>query len=179
MLDWHLRLSNDLLKVMRGDTFWEPYLEGLVSSNGTPITLHLAVMVEPYLRFLLNGTKTVESRFSANRCAPYEQVNKGDIILLKKSGGAVVGICQASQRWFYRLDANSWRTIKQEFTDYLGIQDPDFWKDRASASYATLIKVRHVRSITPIRVEKRDRRGWVVLQGARNTFSLPLWGSKP
>jgi hypothetical protein len=178
MLEWHSRLSSDLLKVMRGDTFWEPYLDRLTSSNNVPVTLHLAVMIEPYLRFLLSGAKTVESRFSVNRCAPYEQVNKGDVILLKKSGGPVVGLCQVAHRWFYRLNPNSWRAIKQEFAEYLCIQDPTFWKERESASFATLIKVQHVRSITPIKVEKRDRRGWVVLQNDQSNISLPLWSNK-
>jgi hypothetical protein len=121
-------------------------------------------MVEPFLTFLLEGTKTVESRFSANRCAPYDRVEKGDVILLKKSGGPVVGLCMVTYRWFYRLDASSWQTIRNEFTQALCAQDPHFWQDRCRASYATLMRVRHVRTITPINFEKRDRRGWVVLR---------------
>ena len=129
-----------------------------------PFSLHLAIMVEPYLTLMLNGTKTVESRFSANRCAPYGRVEKGDVLLLKKSGGPVVGICMVTYRWFYHLDAASWQTIRRDFGKAICAQDPQFWQDRRDASYATLMRVRHVRAITPITFDKRARRGWVVLR---------------
>jgi ASC-1-like (ASCH) protein len=50
------------------------------------------VFIEPYLQFILDGQKTVESRFSANRSAPYQQVGKGDVVLLKRTGGPVMGV---------------------------------------------------------------------------------------
>src|SRR5882757_5711201 len=58
--------------------------------------IHLAVFVEPYLSFVLEGKKTVESRFSVNRHAPYEQVRSGDLIVLKKSSGPICGVCRVS-----------------------------------------------------------------------------------
>lgn len=174
MHNWYSSLTNDLIKVVQGDSFWEPYLSRLNTSSSTPFTLHLAVMVEPYLRFMLEGRKTIESRFSANRCAPFGRVHRGDVIMLKKTGGPIVGICMASESWFYRLDSQSWMTIKQDFASYICAQDPKFWEDRERASFATLIKVTRVRSITPIKAEKRDRRGWVVLPQPSAELPLPL-----
>lgn len=160
----HSGFLGDVQKVVRGDKIWEEYLGRISAYEPAPFSLHLAVMVEPFLTFMLNGTKTVESRFSANRCAPYDRVEKGDVILLKKSGGPVVGICMVTYRWFYRLDAASWQTIRGEFGKAICAQDPEFWQERRDANYATLMRVRHVRAITPIIFEKRDRRGWVVLR---------------
>jgi hypothetical protein len=74
-----------------------------ILSNG----IHLAVFVEPYLSFVLEGKKTVESRFSLNRHAPYEQVRDGDLLVLKKSGGPICGVCRVSNVWYYRLDPSS------------------------------------------------------------------------
>ncbi|MDQ6694336.1 MAG: ASCH domain-containing protein [Chloroflexota bacterium] len=121
-------------------------------------------MVEPFLRYVLEGRKSVESRFSVYRIAPYHRVTSGDVILLKKCGGPLTGICYAAEVWYYQLDPASWKEIREEFTQALCAQDPDFWHDREAASYATLISLRHVQRLPDIHYSKRDRRGWVVLQ---------------
>lgn len=47
---------------------------------------HIAILRQPFFDMILNGTKTIESRFSMNKCAPYNMVKAGDIILLKETG---------------------------------------------------------------------------------------------
>lgn len=125
-----------------------PYWGGRLQSNGRLAALgglHLAVFVEPYLTYILSGRKTVESRFSVVRCAPYERVAPGDAILLKLSGGPVIGVCEVRDAWFYQLDKASWRELRQEFTEALCAQDPKFWADRSHASFATLMSIGRVR----------------------------------
>jgi hypothetical protein len=161
-------LVTDLLEAVSGDLFWEDYLGRIVSNDHAPYSLHLAVMVEPFLQFVLSGRKTVESRFSVNRCAPYGQVEDGDVILLKRTGGPIVGLCQVSERWLYQLDPGSWDFIREKFAKALCADSSGFWKDRENALFATLMRVRNVRKIAPVKIEKRDRRGWVVLQRATN-----------
>ncbi len=172
MLSWYSRIADDLQSAVQGDPFWEDYLAHLLSQDSAPFSLHLAILVEPYLQFILNGRKTVESRFSAHRCAPYQRVHRGDVVLLKRSGGPIIGVCQIVNSWFYRLDPKSWRTIREEFTQALCAQDPTFWKERERASFATLMRLQHVLPITPIRCTKRDRRGWVVLQPSATQLEL-------
>jgi hypothetical protein len=133
----------------------------------------LAVFVEPFLRYVLDGSKTVDSRFSTNRCAPFGQVKRGDILLLKRSGGPVVGIAQVRTVWSYRLNGASWRLIRERFTDALRAQEPEFWERRREATYATLMAIDNVTTVEPVEWEKRDRRGWVVL---RNDGQATLFG---
>jgi dephospho-CoA kinase len=155
----------DLLRrAVKGDEFWEGYLRPLQSGRRHSYSVHLAVFVEPYLTHVLEGRKTVESRFSAVRCAPYHRVSRGDVVLLKASGGPVMGLCLVGQTWFYQLDPRSWRTIRKEFTLALCAQDPAFWEIRQRAAYATLMQVENVRRIDPLPWTKRDRRGWVVVR---------------
>lgn len=135
-----------------------------ITHSSKSAALHLAIFVEPYLQYIIEGRKTVESRFSIKRLPPYESIHVGDIILLKKSSGPIVGVCQASYVWFYRLDESSWNTIKKEFTGAICVQDPQFWNDRKNASYGTLIKISHIKKITPFYCNKLDRRGWVILK---------------
>lgn len=146
------------------DDFWRSYLAGLWNGGHIPFSVHLAIFVEPFLSYVLDGRKTVESRFSCVRCPPYRRVQRGDVVLLKASGGPVVGLFQVGQAWCYRLDPQSWQMIRREFADALCAQDPGFWAARQKASFATLMQVERVFRFDPVPWQKRDRRGWVVLR---------------
>ena len=75
-----------LAKVIDDDRYWLGYLDD-IGAGAVDVDVHLAVFSEPYLSFVLDGVKTVESRFSRVRCAPFQQIRSGDIILVKQSGG--------------------------------------------------------------------------------------------
>lgn len=124
--------------------------------------LHLAVLVEPYLTLVLEGKKTIESRFSVNRHAPFEQVQRGDVIILKQSSGPVVGMCKVADAWFYHLDPDSWSEIER-YASALCMDDSSFWKEKRGASYASLMRIEDTVRIPHIEIEKLDPRGWVVL----------------
>lgn len=147
------------------DTFYA------ILENGLTNRIHLAVFVEPYLTFVLEGRKTVESRFSVNRHAPYEQVHSGDLILLKKSSGPICGICSVSNVWYYRLDPSTWAEIEQHAAA-LCMDDSPFWSKKRNASFATLMRLENVVSISELPVDKVDPRSWVVLKDSKRQASL-------
>jgi len=155
------------------DAFWGNYLREHVIQQPPAVTVHLAVFVEPYLQYIIEGKKTVESRFSVNRTPPYGNVKDGDVIFLKKAGGPVTGICKVTNVWNYQLDPESLNELRSEFAAALCAQDPEFWAVRSEASYATLMRIDNVRSLIPFSVDKRDQRGWVILK--RRTNQLMLW----
>jgi hypothetical protein len=162
----------DLLLAMQGDDFWEPYLNGLVQQDCIPVSLHLAILGEPYLSRILARQKTIESRFSVDRRTPYGRVQENDIILLKRTSGPIVGIGQVSEVQTYDgLDAKQIHTIREKFECELGIDDPSFWEGQQRSSFATLVRLTHVRSIGGIELVKRDRRAWVVLQQRTSQLS--------
>ncbi len=135
-----------------------------INTQSARFGIHLAIFVEPYLRFIIEGKKTVESRFSINRIAPYKKIFPGDLILLKKSSGPIVGFIFVKDVWFYQLNPSTWSDIKKNFESAIHAQDPQFWESRKHATYATLIKLGKFNPITPINFQKRDRRGWIVLK---------------
>lgn len=146
-------------------SFWGPYLRDLGTSGHLPYSVHLAILLEPYLQFILEGSKTVESRFSRNRIAPYQAVQPGDVVLLKRAASkGVTGICVVRAVWFYQLDPESWDHIRKAFTSTLRADDPSFWADRRRARFATLMRIGEVHPLPYVKLLKRDRRGWVVLQ---------------
>ena len=167
MINWREDLLNALGDAAKNDSFWSEYLNSLSKKEKPSFSIHLGVFVEPFLRYILDGKKTMETRFSIVRCAPYDRVESGDVVLLKKSGGAVVGICRIRSARFYRLEKDSWDEIKT-FARDICAEDPEFWEQRKKASFATLMRIHNVKTITPITIKKRDRRGWVILTEASN-----------
>jgi hypothetical protein len=142
-----------------------------ILGNNPTNGIHLAVFVEPYLRFVLEGKKTVESRFSLNRHAPYEQVHNGDLLVLKKSSGPICGLCRVSHVWYYRLDPSSWAEIEGHAAA-LCMDESPFWANKRKASFATLMRIEKVMPVSDIPIDKGDPRSWVVLKNAKRQASL-------
>ena len=157
-------LIGNLRQALQRNAFWS---EKLGSGQICDFTLHLAVLREPYLKFILEGKKTIETRFARRPCPPFERVGKGDVILLKRTPGDVVGVCIVEQAWFYRLDSESLATIESKFGRAICPADASFWEQRKEATVATLMLISNVAQIPPFKIEKRDRRGWVVFQSSK------------
>ncbi len=129
-----------------------------------PVRVHLAIFVEPYLSLVIDGRKTIESRFGVHMCAPHGRVSANDLLLLKRASGPVIAVCQVVTTWFFDLRATALDRIRERFAGPLCAEDPAFWLARAHASFATLMKIDRVTALEPITVQKRDRRGWVVVR---------------
>jgi ASC-1-like (ASCH) protein len=144
-----------LRKCLSGEIVW---LRKLSSKS---FTLHLAIFQEPYLSYIMEGRKKIETRFARRPCPPFNRVSIGDVVLLKESGGEIVGVCEVEEVWFYKLDPNALKFIKQNFGELICPADGSFWREREDKSVATLMKVKNVMPITGVQIKKRDRRGWV------------------
>jgi hypothetical protein len=155
---------------LQGDPHWA---RALPEGAGAP-AVHLAVFVEPFLSYVLDGRKSVESRFSVRQCAPFRRVGIGDIILLKAASGPVKGICQVAKAWYFDLNSVPLGSIRERFATAICAPDDAFWRARESAEYATLLKLRLVREVSPLPCPKRDRRGWVILhESQQRQLALP------
>ncbi len=158
------------LKAFGSGSPWHDRLSRALLDPG--VGIHLGVFVEPYLQAILDGRKTVESRFGRNRHAPFARVSPGDIILLKRSGGPVVGIAVAGRTDYYALDVETLSDIRRRFASRLFAEDDDFWSARADKRFATLIELADRVGIGTLFVEKRDRRGWLTYRGGQPCLSL-------
>ena len=132
------------------EDFWNKLLQSEIQKNeywkkkilDNTCKIHLAIMVEPYLSLILCGEKTIESRFSIKKGIPYNSISKGDIVVLKKSGGDLVALFEA------------------ETVQFLCLED-GFWQKKKDAKYVTLIKIGHLQAISPISVNKTNRQSWL------------------
>ena len=156
---WQEGLLFELTKFLQSESSGEPFTRAIDAGCG----IHLAILVEPYLTLVLDGKKTIESRFSLNRQTPYERVYPNDILILKRSSGAIEGICRVVDAWFYHLQAGSWDEIER-FATALCMDESPFWQAKRNSTYGSLIRIAEVLRTPPLNVSKLDPRGWVTLR---------------
>jgi hypothetical protein len=130
--------------------------------------LHVACMVEPFLQYILDGRKTMESRFSKPLIPPYRRIAVGDVVLLK--AGPIVASFRTSSTEFVELNNSELARLVNDYSTAI-CADEEFWEARAGKRYATLVGVSDVRRLTPLKVDKQDRRGWMVLRDSGNSAS--------
>lgn len=125
---------------------------------------HLAIFIGTAIEDILHGKKTMESRFSLRRVLPYGSVAKDDIILLKKSGGDIIGKVMVDNVLYYdNLTPGSIAVFRKEYQEELSVDD-SFWLLKAKSRYGTLIFLKDPeRFLAPIKFQKHDRRPWVLL----------------
>ncbi len=155
-------LSTEVLARAISDTLWRDRLHRSIYDESR-FGVHVAIFSEPFLGYVLAGTKTVDSRFSKHRIAPYGDVVAGDMILIKQASGPVLGVCSAERVWYYELDRNTLVDIRYRFGALI-CADEEFWHSRGERAYATLILLKDVRAIAPFSIDKKDRRGWVTVK---------------
>src|SRR5260370_3779511 len=127
--------------------------------------IHIAVMVEPFLSYILDGTKTIESRFSKNLIPPYRRITPGDLVFLK--AGPVVAAFYASTVECVDLTDDGRTRLRRDYSADI-CADHAFWRERDDRNYATLIGIDDVQKLTPVAVPKHERRGWLVLRSPRD-----------
>lgn len=165
----------DLIGPVGHAPFWRDYLRRLSAPKASGVGLHVAVLVEPYLSLVLEGRKTVESRFGVQRRAPYDAVFAGDVILLKRVAGPIVGVACATRTWCLSVNAATLGGIRRSFGERICAADDAFWEERRGARYATLIELAEATSVAePVSCDKRDRRGWVTLRPRQLSLGLGL-----
>lgn len=141
---------------------WKPILDQAPN-------VHLAMMREPYLRWILNGKKTIESRFSVCRTLPFDRVHPGDAVILKRSSGPVIAVFKVNCVYTSERLATpdpTWIDRFRQWSEQI-CADEAFWQARRDYKrYVTLIWIDRLQKIGPIEVQKSrgDRRPWIILR---------------
>jgi ASC-1-like (ASCH) protein len=132
---------------------------------------HLVILKKPYLERILYGSKTIESRFTKTKRPYFGRVLPGDTLFLKESSGPVCGRATvASVKNFENLTPKRVAKIKQQCNHDIG-GDDEYWRSKAGCKFGVLVWLRGVEPIKPVRIGKKDWRGWVLLT-ERQDFGL-------
>ncbi len=119
---------------------------------------------------ILNGKKTIETRFSLHKIAPFGVISKEDLIYMKPPGEEVIG--QFRVKKVFSFDGLTEQDIDDIFMKYgnqIGIgqieEDNKYHINKKQSKYGTLIFIGDSeRFITsPIKIKKSDQRGWMVI----------------
>lgn len=125
--------------------------------------LHLGIFAEPYLTYMLDGRKTIESRFSKNKIAPYDKIGNEDIVFIKKSSGPVIGYFTIKKIRFYDLNETKIEEIRKQYQNELCVNE-EFWNQKKDSNYATLIFIDKLIKFEPIYISKRGMQSWIIMK---------------
>jgi ASC-1-like (ASCH) protein len=122
---------------------------------------HLAIMSKGFLNKILDGKKTIESRWTMFRRAPYERVMTGDKIFFKFSGGKIVASAVVKNTIFYQRPAQD-AEIKILITKHwydLGFDSRaeamKFAEEKKNKKYVSVIQLEHIRRVEPFKISKK------------------------
>lgn len=133
---------------------------------------HLVILKKPYLDAILAGRKRIESRLSVVKPCAFEQLLHGDKLFLKESSGPVcaTAVVQRVEK-FEGLTPKRIAEIKQQYNHGI-IGSDEYWRSRSDCRFGFLVWLEEVKTIPPVRINKKDWRAWVVLT-EKEDFGLP------
>lgn len=126
---------------------------------------HLAIFKQGVGEQILNGTKTVETRFSKMKIVPFGQISAGDLVYIKPSGKDIIGEFRVKKVIFFDgLDKEEINEIRLKYNGGI-VADEGYWERKMVSKYATLIFISQSTPFitAPLKILKKDLRGWVVL----------------
>lgn len=129
------------------------------------MTKHLAIFKGEGASEILSGKKTVESRFSRFKLAPFGMISTGDLVYIKPSGKDIIGQFRVKKVIFYDgLTGQDLEDIRKTFGRPIG-QGNEYWQSKKGSRYGTLIFIGDSSEFitSPVKIPKKDLRGWVVL----------------
>lgn len=96
---------------------------------------------------VLSGEKTIESRWSMNKVAPFGKVNIGDEILLKQTGKDVTATAIVKDVKYYELTPKIVEEIRLCYGKQIGIDKFEDWESTLHKKYCTLIWLSDVKKM--------------------------------
>ncbi|MDD5326883.1 MAG: ASCH domain-containing protein [Phycisphaerae bacterium] len=132
------------------------------------MTNHLVILKKPYLDAILTGQKRIESRLSKAKLSFFERVLPGDKLFFKQSSGTVCATAMVKAVCnFDNLTPGQIIKMKQQYNrDILG--SDEYWQGKSDSRFGFLAWLEDVKSIEPVRINKKDWRAWVVLTEKEN-----------
>jgi len=125
--------------------------------------MHLGIFKQPFLDLMLDGKKTIESRFSKNKIAPYGIISENDIVIVKESSKNVIALFTIKEVLQFSMKDTSVHSLKEKYNNEI-LADNQFWDNKEKTSnYATLIRINKLIKLKPFSINKVGMQSWIVL----------------
>lgn len=103
--------------------------------------IHIAILKPGYIRDILAGAKTIESRLTRTANAPFGQVQPGERLFLKASGGPFMATAVAGEVLsFDGLTPIRVDRLRKRYGKRIGGDDA-YWQMKRDSRFATLIEL--------------------------------------
>jgi ASC-1-like (ASCH) protein len=123
---------------------------------------------KPYIDAILDGRKTVESRFYRTKHKWLSQISAGDKLFLKASSGPVMATATVTDvKLFDNLTPRQIAELKKQYNQHI-IGDEQYWQEKNNSKFGILVWLKDVRPIPHRFIKKFDWRAWVVLTPKEN-----------
>lgn len=135
--------------------------------------IHIAILKPGYIKAILAGTKTIESRLTKTAQPPFGKITTGERLFLKASGGPFMATAIAGE--VICIEAQSPDAIDRVYKQY-GNQiggDRTYWQAKRDCRYITLVELKRVEPIDigpPYR--KAYMKAWYVLDEDRDPLKI-------
>jgi ASC-1-like (ASCH) protein len=122
---------------------------------------HLAIMRNPWFKWVELGVKTIESRVSQKCSVPYGHIKIGDIIYFKQSGDFVVNFrAKVTRVEFYHGSIAIQQKLKM-WASQICI-DEKYIESKQKAEYCTLMWLDRIEFLTePHPFRQKGQRAWI------------------
>lgn len=137
--------------------------------------VHLAIVNEPFLSYIKNGEKIIESRFTKNKIAPFFQIHEGDIVCMKAAGKPIDCVFIVGDLHFYENTPYVLKKIREKYSSEICACDDSFWESRKDKKYISLIGIKDVKKLERVfNVPKKDKRAWIrfAITAPQNIFLI-------
>ncbi len=138
---------------------------------------HVAILKTRYIRLILSGRKTVESRLTRTARPPFQAIEPGERIFFKASSGPYMATAVADKIYFQdQLTPAEVDRLKTHFNSCVCGED-EYWQLKRDSRYATFILLRDVQAtrVGP-RMEPSRGLAWFVIDeaDAPAVFDVPV-----
>lgn len=127
---------------------------------------HVAIVTTHCLGAILDGRKTIESRLSSTRRAPFGAIRAGDRVWFKERGGEIGARARVQRVEFVEgLTPRGVARVRREYGQRI-VAESGYWGGKRGARYATLIFLAEVQPVSrgPALVRARgNRSAWFTL----------------
>ena len=138
--------------------------------------VHVAIMNKKwgFVDKILNGQKTVESRWYKNKYRPWDAVKKGEMVYFKNSGEKVVARATIKKvLQFSDLSENKVMEILHRYGRNIGIEEhdaPTFYKMWTRKKYCILLFLHKAHKVSPFTINKKGfgaMASWISVEDIR------------
>lgn len=131
------------------------------------MAIHVAILKPAYIRAILDGRKTIESRLTIQDRPPYGVIHPGERLFIKASGGPFMATAIAGKvTQFSGLTPRRVEALQRRYRKRVG-GDHAYWRSKRQSRFAVFIELR---GVGPLEIgptyPKVNMRAWHVLDDA-------------